>query len=150
MKYKIGLVVVLLFAITQLFVAEKTPFVEPTENDFIALERPDQKVELMLKTICYDCHSDQISYPWYTDIAVVSWWIQDHINEGREHLNFSDWGKYPKGKKAHKAEECWEEVEEGEMPLPSYTFVHRDADLSDEEREALVQYFKTIEAKYKM
>ncbi|MBL4707344.1 MAG: heme-binding domain-containing protein [Flavobacteriales bacterium] len=148
MKYKIGLGVVLIFAITQLFVAEKTPFIEPSENDFIAIEQPEEKVELMLKTICYDCHSNQIDYPWYTDIAVVSWWTQDHINEGREHLNFSEWGNYSGEKKEHKAEEAWEEIEEGEMPLESYTLIHRDADLSDEERELLVEYFKGIEGKY--
>lgn len=148
MKYKVGLSVVLIFAITQLFVAEKTPFVAPSENDFIAIEKPNEKVELMLKTICYDCHSDQINYPWYSNIAVVSWWLQDHIEEGREHLNFSEWGIYPTDKKEHKAEEAWEETEEGEMPLESYTFIHGDADLSDEQRAILVQYFKGIEEKY--
>ena len=148
MKYKIGLFIVLIFAATQLFVAEKTPFIEPTADDFLAIEKPKDEVAILLKTICYDCHSNQINYPWYSDIAVVSWWVQDHIEEGREHLNFSDWGTYPSGKKEHKAEECWEEIEEGEMPLESYTFIHRDADLSDEQRELLVQYFKEIEAKY--
>ncbi len=148
MKYKIGLGIVLIFAITQLFIAERTPFVEPTGNDFIAIEQPSSEVELLLKTICYDCHSNQINYPWYSDIAVVSWWLQDHIEEGREHLNFSEWGSYAAGKKEHKAEECWEETEEGEMPLESYTFTHRDADLSDDQRALLVAYFKEIEAKY--
>lgn len=149
MKYKIGLVIVLIFAVMQLFVADKIPFEEPTNTDFIMIEQPNEEVAVLLKTICYDCHSSQINYPWYSDFAPVSWWLKDHIEDGRKHLNFSIWGEYESGKKEHKAEESWEEVEHEEMPLESYTFIHRDADLSDAQRLLLVDYFKSIQAKYK-
>lgn len=144
MKIKLTLGVILVFAVMQLFTIEKVPYEEPNKNDFIAIERPDEKVEIILKTICYDCHSNQVNYPWYSNVAPVSWWLNDHIEEGREHLNFSEWGTYKKDKKAHKAEEAWEEVEEKEMPLTSYTFIHRDAKLSKDQRELLVNYFKSI------
>lgn len=132
----------------QLFTGEEVEFEQPTEKDFIVSEKPPKEVEVLLRKICYDCHSNQINYPWYSKIAPVSWWIKDHINVGREHFNFSEWGNYPQGKKAHKAEECWEEVEEGEMPLQSYTFIHRDATLSDTDKALLINYFKQIEAAY--
>ena len=148
MKYKIGLVIVLIFAVMQFFVAEKVPYKEPNDQDFLAIEQPSEEVTLLVKTICYDCHSNQITYPWYSEIAPISWWLNDHIEEGREHLNFSEWGIYSSEKKEHKAEECWEEVEEEEMPLTSYTVVHRDADLSEEQRALLIAYFKDIEEKY--
>ena len=148
MKYKVGLVIVLVFAVMQFFVAEKIPFEESTIDDFIAMEKPNEQVELMLKTICYDCHSNQITYPWYSKIAPVSWFLNDHIKDGMKHLNFSNWGEYAAAKKAHKAEEGWEEVEKQEMPLASYTYMHRDADLSDEERALLVAFFKGVERKY--
>ena len=148
MKYKIGLLIVIIIAISQLFKADEIPFKEPTKSDFLLIESPKEEVVKLMQNICYDCHSDQIKYPWYNEIAVVSWFLKDHIDDGRKHLNFSEWGKYEKEKKEHKAEECWEEVGEGEMPLESYTFIHRDADLSDNERDLLVGYFKELQSKY--
>lgn len=148
MKNKIGLFIVLIIAVLQLFVADKIPFREVDENDFLEIESPTKEVAVILKNVCYDCHSNQIKYPWYYEIAAISWWLSDHIEEGREHLNFSEWGIYKRPKKAHKAEECVEEVEEEEMPLPSYTYLHKEADLSDEQRSLLEKYFKGIEKKY--
>ncbi len=149
MKFKIGLGIVLIFAVLQLFNNEKVPYEDPNELDFLLIENPEEKAELLIKNICYNCHSNQIKYPWYSDVAPVSWWINDHIEDGRKHLNFSNWGKYIAEKKSHKAEEAWEEIEEKEMPLQSYTFIHREANLTDEQRELLISYFKTLELKYK-
>lgn len=114
----------------------------------ILSERPAGDVEILLKGICYDCHSYQSKYPWYSNFAPLSWWIDDHIEEGREHLNFSIWGNYSAEKKEHKAEECVEEVGEGEMPLTSYQIAHADARLTDEERKLLTDWFATLEQKY--
>lgn len=149
MKNKIVLLLILAFAVLQLFTIDKVAYKEPTSTDLIEVEQVPEQIAKILKKSCYNCHSDQVEYPWYSNIAPVSWWIQDHIEEGREHLNFSSWGEYPSPKKEHKAEEAHEEVEEGEMPLESYTFIHGEADLNDEERELLIDWFKQLEAKYK-
>ena len=93
-----------------------------------------------LKIACYDCHSNQSAYPWYTNIAPVSWWVKNHINEGSHHLNFSEWGTYSEKRKKHKLEECIEMVEEGEMPIDSYLWTHSDAKLTKEEKEALISW----------
>lgn len=150
MKNKIGLVVVLVFAVMQLFTIEKVEYEEPSELGLVQLEKPGPQITKLLEETCLNCHSNQITYPWYSQVAPVSWWIADHIEEGREHLNFSEWGNYSAGKKAHKAEESWEEMEEKEMPLESYVIMHAEADLNDEDRELLIQFFRGLEEKYKV
>ena len=98
----------------------------------------------MLKTSCYDCHSNESIYPWYTNIAPVSWWIKKHINEGRDELNFSEWGNYSARRKDHKLDEIIELVEEGEMPLKSYLITHGDAKISTEQRAKIIEWAKTV------
>ncbi|MAC96284.1 MAG: cytochrome C [Flavobacteriales bacterium] len=148
MKSKIIIFIIVLLVIFQFF-GEKTPYQEPTSADLFAVENAPEEVKLLIQKNCYDCHSNQVNYPWYSNVAPVSWWLQSHIDEAREHLNFSNWADYKADKKAHKMEEAWEEVEEEEMPLPSYTYVHWEANLSEAEKEILIDWFKEIEGKYK-
>lgn len=101
-----------------------------------AIDAPANVVAI-LERACYDCHSNQTEWPWYSHIAPVSFLVADDVEEGREHLNFSEWDKLPAGKRAHAIEEIWEEVEEGEMPLWFYTPLHPEAELTDADREAL-------------
>ena len=112
------------------------------KNDFIAMTKPDKDIEGMIRSACYDCHSNETEHPWYTNIAPVSWWIGNHIKEGREHLNFSEWAKYSEEAKNHKLHECEEELEEGKMPLDSYTWTHGDAKLSKKQKEKLAEWFE--------
>lgn len=123
--------------------------IEPVNpaTDFISATSANTEVARLLKTTCYDCHSNQPTYPWYTNIAPVSWWIKHHINEGSHHLNFSIWGTYSDKRKNHKLEECIEMIEEGEMPMYSYTVMHKEAKLSDSQKLQLVQFFKALKAK---
>ena len=117
--------------------------VNPTA-DFISVTAANTEVAGLLKTACYDCHSNQPTYPWYTNMAPVSWWIKHHINEGSQHLNFSIWGTYSEKRKNHKLEECIEMIEEGEMPMYSYTLMHKEAKLADSQKLELVQFFKAL------
>ena len=98
----------------------------------------------LLKSSCYDCHSNQPKYPWYSNIAPVSWWIDGHMEHGREELNFSIWSTFSKRRRDHKLEEMAEEVEGGKMPLPSYTWVHWGAKL-DASQIAMVKDWVTAE-----
>lgn len=82
---------------------------------------------------CFDCHSNETKWPWYSNIAPLSWSVQEHVDEGREVLNFSEWNRT-----YEEAHEAGEEVAEGEMPLASYLPLHPEANLSDEERRALI------------
>ncbi len=141
-KITLGLLIVLL-AFQLIRIDNTNPPIDASK-DFITLTHPSEEVKALLISACYDCHSNATAYPWYTNIAPVSWWLKHHINEGREHLNFSEWGNYDAEKKAHKLEELAEEVEEGEMPLSSYTITHADAKLSLKQREQFVKFIESI------
>ena len=101
-------------------------------------------VKETLKNSCNDCHSNLSTYPWYSNIQPVGFWLNHHIEEGKEHLNFSTFTKMPIAVQNHKLEEVIETVEEGEMPMPSYTYLglHPKANLSPEDREALITWAK--------
>ena len=143
---KIILVLVILFISIQ--------FIRPEKNDngyesitaFEQETKPNPGVKKILRAQCYDCHSNQTKYPWYAEIAPVSWWLDHHIEEGKEHLNLANWSEYSVKKKDHKLEEWIEEVEEGEMPLPSYSLIH--GDLSEEERELLINWAEGLREQY--
>ncbi len=97
----------------------------------------------ILRDACYDCHSDEARYPWYASVAPLSWWIQHHVNEGREHLNYSRFGELSMSKRDHKLEESIEMVKKEEMPLGSYVVMHPEAKLSMAQRTALTDFFSS-------
>jgi hypothetical protein len=122
---------------------KSTKQVDPSK-DLISLTAPNTEVTQLLKTACYDCHSNQPTFPWYTSIAPVSWWVKHHIDEGSHHLNFSEWGAYELKRKNHKLDECVEMLEKGEMPMSSYTWMHKEAKLTDAQRLLLIEWFKGL------
>ncbi len=96
----------------------------------------------LVKRACFDCHSNETEWPWYSYIAPISWRVTEHVSHGREHLNFSEWNR-----PNEDLEEIKEKVEEGEMPLWDYLLMHSDAKLSDEEKAALLRGLaKTFES----
>ena len=138
----IGLVLVLV--LIQFIRIDKTNQRSIESEDIIAIHEPSKEIENMLRVACYDCHSNETTYPWYSNVAPVSWWLQHHIEKGREELNFSVWGTYSQKKANHKLHECAEEIEEMHMPLDSYLWTHGDADLSSEQRKSLADWFESI------
>ncbi|MBO6531743.1 MAG: heme-binding domain-containing protein [Muricauda sp.] len=143
-------------ALALLVVLVGMQFYRPEKNvaagDYVAAfeteTNPSPEVKAILNTACYDCHSDNTEYPWYNNIAPVSYWLADHIEDGKKHLNFSDWQNYDAKKKDHKLEELIEEVKEGEMPLKEYTWTHGDAKLTQEQISALVAWADGVRANY--
>jgi hypothetical protein len=99
---------------------------------------------LVLRQSCYDCHSNRTTYPWYAYVQPVAWWLESHIMEGKEHLNFDELVRYRPARRFHKFEEIEEMVVKGEMPLESYTIIHRDAILTDETADMIVQWTKAM------
>lgn len=142
MTKKIILGIIAIIVILQFFRIDKTNPEVVAENDFITIVQPNENIKTMLKTSCYDCHSNETNYPWYTNIAPLSWWIKHHIDEGREELNFSEWGTFKVKRQKHKLEECFELIEENEMPKNSYLITHGDAKLTPEQKEELINWFK--------
>jgi len=143
-KKKIVLFILALLIVFQFIRIDKSTKPVDPALDIIELTKPNEEIASVLKASCYDCHSSQPAYPWYTNIAPVSWWIKHHINEGTHHLNFSDWGNYTQKRKDHKLEECIEMVEEDEMPMSSYTLMHKDAKLSPAQKTLLINWFKAL------
>jgi len=90
-----------------------------------------ENISQILRTSCYDCHSNETVWPWYSKIAPVSFLVAGDVNEGRKHLNFSEWDKYEADKREKILEEIVEEIEKEAMPLTSYTFTHPNAKLDD-------------------
>lgn len=139
-KVLLGLLVILI-AIQFIPVDFTNPPVEEGK-DFFTFNEATPEVKTLIKAACYDCHSNETAYPDYSKIAPVNFWMKHHIDEGREHLNFSEWGNYDQGHREHKLAENVEMIEEGEMPLGSYTWTHSDAKLTTEQQQMLIEFFK--------
>ena len=143
MKKVLKIVVIVLavgFVFLQVFQIDKAnPPINEGETLESSINVPADISQIMGRS-CNDCHSHKTIYPWYTSIQPNGWFMKDHIDEGRHELNFSVFNTYPTKKKAKKLEEICELVSEGEMPLPSYLWIHRDAVLSDSDRRALCDW----------
>jgi hypothetical protein len=124
-------IIAILLAIAFIAIQFKRPaFTNPPENPAETIESSinvPKDVEMILSRSCADCHSNRTNYPWYSKIAPASWLLADHIDEGRKELNISVWNTYETRKKIRKLDSICEEVQDGEMPLPSYLWIHWDA-----------------------
>lgn len=137
----IALLMILL--VLQFFQINKTnPEIKPAE-DFLVINKTEASTAKLLKDACYDCHSHETKYPWYTNVVPLSWWIKKHIVKGREELNFSTWATYSTKKADHKLEESIEMIEEKKMPLKSYVIAHSEAKLSADQIKQLSDYFRS-------
>ena len=146
---KLLISILIVLAIAQFFGPEKNDGDLATVTSFLVETNPPQDVKKILKTTCFDCHSAKSTYPWYNAITPVNYWLDEHIQDGKKHLNFSKWNTYSLKKKEHKMDELHEEVEEGEMPLNSYTWTHSEANLSPAQIAAVVAWGKKVQADYK-
>src|SRR5688572_30236792 len=104
---------------------------------------PDD-VKTILAKACNDCHTNNTSYPWYTNIQPVDWWMNNHVNEGKKELNFDEYTNRNLRFQYHKMEEIAEMVKEGEMPLDSYTWMHKEAILTEAEKNKLISWADAI------
>jgi hypothetical protein len=149
-KFLIGLL--FLLAAIQFIRPAKNQSTEITANHIYNVYATSDDVKNILDKACNDCHSNNTKYPWYASIQPATWWLNDHIKDGKRHLNFSQFGSYSISRQYKKLEESIDEIKEGEMPLNSYTWIHTNAKLSDAEKEKLFTWFNairdTLKAKY--
>lgn len=127
MVKKIAFVLLAGLVIIQFFRPARNVSTAATPNDISNKYAVPANVQEILRSSCYDCHSNNTSYPWYANIQPVTWWLQDHVAEGKGELNFNEFLSYTPKKAHHKLEEVIEQLQEGEMPLKSYTVIHRNA-----------------------
>ena len=138
-KYTIWVVLALFVGLQ--FIPLTYPEVSRTNEQDLRLSADiPEDVALILKTSCYDCHSNETVYPWYAYLAPVSWLVVKDVKNGRADLNFSEWGTLKTRDKIKFLDEISEEVEEDNMPLPIYTVTHRDAILNDQQKRDLMDW----------
>jgi len=133
-----------LLIIAQFFRSEKNLGVTGGPNDLTVKYAVAGPVKDLLQRACYDCHSNRTRYPWYSEIQPVGWWLSKHVTEGKENLNFSEFGAYPTKRMVTRLEQISEDVSEKAMPLPSYTWAHRDARLTADEIKLLTDWAESL------
>ncbi len=130
-------VIAVLFAGIQFVRPAKTnPLIDESRTIEARHQVPPQ-VGAILKRSCMDCHSNKTEWPWYSNVAPASWFLIEHVNEGRDELNFSDWAQYDREEAEHLLSDICKTVKNNSMPLPSYVRLHPGARLSREEAQTL-------------
>ena len=144
MKLALVITVIVLALIQLIPIDRDNPIIESSAEIVL-----DGEVKQIIQTACYDCHSNQTNWPWYSYVAPVSWLVAYHVHQGREEINFSQWNLYSDKRMDRKLREIIEEIEEEEMPLPIYLLTHSEADIDANQREILINwansYFEAIE-----
>ncbi|GAB2550448.1 heme-binding domain-containing protein [Spirosoma aerophilum] len=135
------------FVLIQFIRPEKNESTGVSANDITAKYAVPAAVQATLKRSCYDCHSNNTTYPWYDRIQPVAWWLNHHIDEGKRELNFSEFASYSPKKADHKLEEIGEAVTDGWMPLGSYLWIHTDAKLKPEEARQIADWASQLRSK---
>jgi serine/threonine protein kinase len=130
----------IVFVGIQFIPANRNQSTEILESDFTKSFEVPQEIQTLLKTSCYDCHSNNTSYPWYNKIQPASWFLEKHIKEGKEELNFSEFGANSKRKQRSKLKSIMSQIRDDEMPMLSYTLIHGDAKLSNSEKEQIINW----------
>jgi hypothetical protein len=144
---RIGLVLVLVFVGIQFIRPQRTnPTVVPARTIEAYTSIPPE-VHSTLRRACMDCHSDESRWPWYSNIAPVSWLLVSHVNEARTRANFSEWDLRMKRRSAPRYEQLCEEVQSGAMPLSSYLLLHPDARLSKQDVDSLCSWTDNLQKK---
>lgn len=112
----------------------------PVKIDFLKTTTASPDVAAMFRATCYDCHSDETRWPWYSYVAPMSWQIADDVNAGRRHVNLSEWPEDNPGLMRKKIEDMNDAIDDGDMPLQKYTLIHKDARLTPQQRNRLTQW----------
>ncbi|REE25472.1 heme-binding protein [Winogradskyella pacifica] len=140
----IALVLLVAFVGIQFVPTERNQNESVPATDFMLVNDIPKNIENKLKTSCYDCHSNNTQYPWYNKIQPAAWFLEDHITEGKSELNFSEWGLLSNRRKASKFRSIIKQIESGEMPLDSYTLIHKDAEFSEEDKTTIIQWMTQL------
>ena len=111
-------------------------------KDFYSDTNIPEDIRLIVKRSCYDCHSNETIYPWYANVAPISWWIKGHVNDARKSINFSEWGNYSNEEKARKLMNSVAYIKPDQMPLSSYVSQHPEAKLTTKNKKVLMDWMK--------
>ena len=116
-------------------------------TDFMLVNNVPNNIKKKLQVSCYDCHSNNTKYPWYNKIQPVAWFLEEHIKEGKAELNFSQWNELSQRRKESKLRSIVKQIEQNKMPLNSYTILHKDSNLTSEDKKLIIDYLNEMRKK---
>lgn len=140
----LGWFMLIALVIIQFFPVDRNESREIPESDFMLVNNVPKHIQQKIEVSCYDCHSNNTHYPWYNKIQPAAWYLENHIKHGKDELNFNEWAKYSNRRKNSKLRSIISQIEDGEMPLSSYTLLHRDARLSNAEEKELIKFMENL------
>jgi len=140
----LAVLVVAIVLVIQVIPVERNVSTVPPGQSFEKTEKVPANVAAILKVSCYDCHSNNTRYPWYSVLQPGAWFMARHIKKGKEELNFDEFNNYSKRRKKAKIKSIISQIEKDEMPLKSYRMMHGNARLSADEKKELLDFFNTI------
>ena len=141
LKWLVISLAILFISIQFIRPARTNPAIDETRTLEAAAHMPTE-INAILSRSCNDCHSNRTVWPWYSQVAPISWWLIDHVNEGRRELNFSTWAQYDREEAIKRLKDICKEVESGAMPMRSYTRGHPGAKLSPDDVRKLCDWSK--------
>ena len=141
---KILVFLLIALVIMQFFRPKKNINLSASSNNIATVYQTPEGVKDLLKVGCNDCHSGNTRYPWYAEVQPVALWLRNHINDGKEEINFDEFATYNLRRQYRKMEEIIKQVKEGEMPLNSYTWIHKDAIFSPEQKQKIISWAEGI------
>ena len=145
MKWKkIFLALLFIGVMIQFIRPDMAPVPVDTKHTIQAVLTVPPNIDATLHRACYDCHSNETRWPWYSQISPVSWWLKGHVNDARQALNFSEFAALPKKKQISKLGDACDQVKGGDMPLKVYLPMHPAAHLTDADRGALCTWFTSL------
>lgn len=142
---RILVVLLIIFIVIQFIRPAKNISTVSGPNDISTKYPVPDSVQAILKVACYDCHSNNTRYPWYAEIQPVGWWLSNHIKDGKRGLNFSEFTSYRIKKQYNRFDGINELVKKNEMPLSSYTIIHKDAILTDNQKLIIAKWTSDLE-----
>jgi len=141
---RILLILLLAFVVIQFFRPKKNVSAQTSRNDIATLYAVPGDVKVILDKACNDCHSNNTRYPWYAKLQPIHWWLDKHVREGKGHINYDEYTNRPLRYQYHKMEEVIEMIEDGKMPLKTYTWTHKDARLAADEQSKIIGWANSI------
>ncbi|HKP33021.1 MAG TPA: heme-binding domain-containing protein [Chitinophagaceae bacterium] len=150
MVRRILLILLIIFVIIQFIRPARNLSNVVSSNDIAKLYVIPDTVQNILKVSCYDCHSNNTNYPWYSNIQPVGWWLQWHVNDGKKELNYSEFGSYEPRRQWRRLKQTAELAQKHEMPLDSYLWIHKESKLSETQIKLLSDWAESLAEKIRV
>ena len=143
----IGIILLIALVVLQFFPTDRNISTTVPKTDFMLVNDVPDQIKNKLQVSCYDCHSNNTAYPWYNKVQPVAWFLESHVKEGKAELNFNEWDSLSNRRKASKLKSIISQIENDEMPLASYTIIHRNAVSSDSEKQDIINFLTELKNK---